>query len=435
MNPSSRLIRWASATGLALAVLIVPALPAAQTAVSVVMSGLDSPRGLGFGPEGALYVTEAGRGAVGEDGEPIETPQTDKHCFTGPQGGVQCYGATGAISRLWHGVQARVATGLPSTAFPDGTRGTGPTDIVLADGPSVFHRSPRAPIDGAYVTIGFENDPMLRSRVPLIPELAGFATLVQVAASGEWRFVTDIGAYEAANNPDGRLTDTGLPHLDTNPYGLVEFPGGHLMADAGANALLRVRASGHTSLVAVFQSRGSTPPRPSFAPPRVQPLPPAPQLPPFPTVADAVPTSVVLGPDGAYYVSELTGVPFVDTRANIYRVVPADEPQMFLIQDACLTGFKMILDMAFDSNGSLYVLQHATGNVQANGPGVLIRVTPDKGQSGVCTQYQAGTRTTVLSGLNRPTSVAIGPDGAIYVTNNGTSMGGGEVLRLEQPVP
>ena len=56
------------------------------------------------------------------------------------------------------------------------------------------------------------------------------------------------------------------PHLDTNPYGLVAFPGGHLVTDAGANALLRVRASGHTSLVAVFQSRGSTPPRPSFAP-------------------------------------------------------------------------------------------------------------------------------------------------------------------------
>ena len=81
----------------------------------------------------------------------------------------------------------------------------------------------------------------------------------------------------------------------------------------------------------------------------------------FPAIADAVPTSVVLGPDGAYYVSELTGVPFVDTRANVYRVVPADEPQMFFIQDACLTGFKMILDMAFDAEGNLYVLQHSTG--------------------------------------------------------------------------
>ena len=423
MNSVCRVRRWASAIGLAMVVLIVPDGPVAQATFSVVMSGLDSPRGLAFGPEGALYVTEAGHGAG-----VVATPATDPRCYTGPQGGAQCYGATGAISRLWDGVQTRVATGLPSTALSDGTRGTGPTDIVLADDRSAFHWSLRAPIGGAYVTIGLENDPMVRSRVPLIPELAGFAALVHVAASGEWRFVADIGAYEAANNPDGRLTDTGAPHLDTNPYGLVAFPGGHLVTDAGANALLRVRAGGHTSLIAVFQSRGSTPPRPSFAPVG------------FPTIADAVPTSVVLGPDGAYYVSELTGVPFVDTRANVYRVVPGDEPQMFFIEDACVTGFKMILDMAFDREGNLYVLQHATGAVQQTGPGVLIRVTPDKGQSSICTQYQAGTRTTVLSGLSRPTSVAIGPDGAIYVTNKGTSKAatdengkpiGGEVLRIE----
>ena len=340
-------------------------------------------------------------------------------------------------------MQTRVATGLPSTAFSDGTRGTGPTDIILADRAPVFPRSLRAPIDGAYITIGFENDPMLRSRVPLIPELAGFATFVHVGASGEWRFVADIGAYEAANNPDGRLTDAGLPHLDTNPYGLVQFPGGHLMTDAGANALLRVRASGVTSLVAVFQSRGSTPPRPSFAPPRVQPLPPAEPLPEFPRSPTPCRPRSSSDLTARIYVSELTGVPFVDTRANIYRVVPDDEPQMFFIQDACLTGFKMILDMAFDADGNLYVLQHSTGLVQGTLPGVLIRVTPDKGQTSVCAQYQAGTRTAVLGGLIRPTSVVIGPEGAVYVTNNGTAMAkkaadgtwltGGQVLRIEPP--
>ena len=404
MNNSTRLFRWTPAAGLAVAALMVPALPVAQTSVSIVMSGLDSPRGLAFGPEGALYVAEAGRGAG-----LVTNPATDPRCFTGPQGGTMCYGPTGAVSRLWRGEQDRVATGLPSTAMPTGARGTGPTDIAyLGHG-------------HAYVTIGLENNPMRRGEVPQIPELAGFASLVHVAASGEWRFVVDVGAYEAANNPDGRLNEDGSPHLDTNPYGLLALPGGHLVTDAGANALLRVRANGDISLIAVFHSRGSTPPRPSFAPPA------------FPQIADAVPTSVVVGPDGAYYVSELTGVPFVDTRANVYRVVPADEPQMFFMQDACLTGFKMILDMAFDGQGNLYVIQHATGAIQQTGPGVLIRVTPDTSRSDICAQYQAGTRTTVHSGLSRPTSVVVGPDGAIYVSNNGTTMGGGEVLRIEPP--
>ena len=50
---------------------------------------------------------------------------------------------------------------------------------------------------------------------------------------------------------------------------------------------------------------------------------------------------------------------------------------------------------------------------------VLIRVAPD------------GTRSTVLSGLTRPTSVAVGPDGSLYVSNRGISAGIGEVLRVE----
>jgi hypothetical protein len=76
--------------------------PVSAQTVSVVMSGLDNPRGLAFGPKGALYVAESGRGG------------------TGPsivlQGEEQSYGPTGALTRLWRGEQERVATGLPSIA-------------------------------------------------------------------------------------------------------------------------------------------------------------------------------------------------------------------------------------------------------------------------------------------------------------------------------
>src|SRR5215207_10808798 len=59
-------------------------------AVSVVMHGLDSPRGLAFGPEGALYVAEAG------------TYEINGPCVVVARG-TNCYSGTGAISRLWKG--------------------------------------------------------------------------------------------------------------------------------------------------------------------------------------------------------------------------------------------------------------------------------------------------------------------------------------------
>lgn len=335
---------------LTLATLSASSPVSAQT-VSVVMSGLDNPRGLAFGPRGALYVAESGRGG---NGPSIVL-----------QGEEQSYGPTGALTRLWRGKQERVATGLPSIANASG-QATGPQDVSFQG-------------KAAYVTIGFGGDPALRAGLGAVG--ARFGTLIKVANNGKWGVVSDIAAYEGSVNPAGGP-------VDSNPYGVLARPGATILTDAGANALLRVAANGKVSTLAVFPAR---PVRST----------------------DSVPTSVVIGPDKAYYVSELTGAPFAEGSANVYRVVPGAASQVFR------SGFKTIIDMAFGPDGSLYVLQYATGSVFFSGPGQVIRVTPD------------GTRQVIISDLVQPTSLAIDQNGVIYVTNNGPSVGSGEVLRIE----
>ncbi|MBC7844316.1 MAG: ScyD/ScyE family protein [Gemmatimonadaceae bacterium] len=293
--------------------------PAAAT-LSVVMSGLDSPRGLAWGPDGALYVAEAGSNIAGTT------------CVALARG-ANCYSGTGAITRLWRGRQQRVAAGLPS-GFNAATNDIGgPQDISFG-----FFGIP-------YVTIGWGGAPDARAGLGALGR--GFGSLLAVLPNGRWVIASDISQFEADNNPAGGP-------IDSNPYGLLMEAGRTFVTDAGGNSLLRVHPGGRLSLVSTFPST---------------PVPAGPFNPPF-AQSEAVPTSVSRGPDGKLYVSTLTGVPFLPGAAVIYRVTEGQPPEVVL------RGFTTILDFAVDGDRAVYVLQYS-GAPFLNGPGSIVKVARD----------------------------------------------------------
>jgi hypothetical protein len=353
-----------------------PLTTAAAATWQVVVSGLDNPRGLAFGPEGGLYIAQAGRGGDGP-------------CGPGPEGS-RCYGESGTISRYdpKTGNVTDVVTGLPSLATEEGQMfAIGPNDLSLHGRGNLMF------------TIGFGGDPATRQAV-FGPDGAKLARLGRATPDGKWRLLQDLGQSEADHNPAG-------DEVDSNPYGILALQGKQIVADAGANALLQVRANGAISALATFANRMVD------APPFLG-LPPGTQIP-----MDAVPTSVALGPDGNYYVGQLTGFPFPVGAANIYRV-PAGGGAATVFA----SGFTHIVDLTFGPDGSLYVVEIAKNGLLAafNGndwTGALLRIAPD------------GTRTELVPGaLTAPGGVAVGSDGALYVTNNAIFSNTGEVIRI-----
>ena len=144
------------------------------------MTGLDNPLGLAFGPDRALYVAEGGRGGPGPPCRVV-------------RGVTQCYGATGAISRLRNGVQEKWLTGLPSLA-PAGGNGAeaGPQDIAFQ-----FRSIPFFGRSDAYVTIGVGGNPAI-TRAPLGVAGTLMGKLIKVSGSRE---ITEIADSPRTRKP------------------------------------------------------------------------------------------------------------------------------------------------------------------------------------------------------------------------------------------
>lgn len=295
---------------------------------------------------------------------------------------------SGRISVIDHGKLRTVVAGLPSTNSPEGEV-TGPTNIALkSTGNAVF-------------TIGAGPQNVD----------ARFNTLQRVSGS---RTLADIQAYVNAH-PDTTDLDRPANPTDSNPYGVAWLNGSHtLVTDAANNTLLLVGPHHGIQTVAKFPNEViSTAGIPGFPGPAMVP-------------AEAVPTTVAIGPDGYWYVGELKGFPFTPGTSRIWRVAPwarGAECDASAATAACslwMDGFTSITGLDFAPDGSLYVVEIAKNGVPTIGPG-----------TGGLFHVVNGVRTELIPGqLSAPDDVAVGRDGTVYVTNWSVASGIGQVLAI-----
>jgi sugar lactone lactonase YvrE len=391
----------------------------AQATTEVVAEGLHAPRGLAIASDGSLLVAEAG--------------QYGDTCPMGEAG--FCFGPTGSVARVADGQVERVIEGLTSAG--SGPEVVGPSDVALKD-------------DGSfYLVLNGGGDPAERPE----GDLSGY--VLDAGLDGAYDPLADVWGYEATGDPDAEFSG-GV--LDANPYSVAIVDDGVLVADAGANALYAIDAAGQISVIAVF------PPREHLFPAEMlQAMGPPPETdgemapegeamaegeetaegepdeiaasdaeemtgeaPPeggmVPVPVESVPTSVVVGPDGAYYVGELTGGPFPVGGAVVWRVVPGEEPTEYA------TGFTNIIDVGFGPDGTLYVAEivheglmpvFMGGDVAPIG--AVLSVPPGGGEPEM---VATGEQLMALGGLT------VADDGSIYVSANTLGTEGGTIVKI-----
>jgi hypothetical protein len=252
----------------------------------------------------------------------------------------------------------------------------------------------------------------------------GAQRLFRVGAAGTVTPVAKLRQFEERENPHPA-------EIDSNPYAVADIGRGHaLVADAGGNDLLRVERNGKVNVVAVLPDevvstenakRLARCPNPPEDLAFVCKLPAS-------MPAEAVPTSVAVGPDGAYYVGELKGFPAPIGKSKVWRIEPNARNAQCGKSPLCsvaLEGLTSVIDLAFGRDGRLNVAQIDDASFLA----------AEAGSGAVGGSVHACNLTTkrcetVVSGKPALTGITFRGDGSLWGTTNALTPGAADVLKL-----
>jgi hypothetical protein len=246
-------------------------------------------------------------------------------------------------------------------------------------------------------------------------------------SQGKTEMIANLFAFEQATDPDG--------NVDSNPFDVQSLGGqAALVADAGGNTLLKVNNQGNVKVLAVF-------PDELVSTANIKNLFGCPAGPPdicgLPEMipAQAVPTSIAVGPDGYYYVGELKGFPAPSAASNIWRVSPDASNAICGSSPDCIKvfagGFTSIIDLVFDSDGVLHVVEldeQSWFAVEFFNPATLAGGTINACDVGSLTCQEIATGIPII------TAITFGKDGTLWATQNALIPGLAEVIKVQQPI-